>query len=55
MVGSECFCFELAKNVGILMVFLWDGREVDFFRDGSEFGLHCGAELEGKCFQAYEV
>ena len=30
------------------MVFLWDEREIDFFRDDSRFGLHCGMELEGK-------
>ena len=52
MVGSECFCFGLAKNIGVLMVFLWDGREVDFFGDSGGFGLHCGMELEGKGCQA---
>jgi len=52
MVGSECFCFGLAKNIGILMVFLQNGREIDFFRDSGGFGLYCKMELEGKCCQA---
>ena len=52
MIGSECFCFELAKNISVLMVFLQNRREVDFFEDGNRFGLHCGTELEGKCYQA---
>jgi len=43
-MGSECFCFGLAKNISILMVFLQNGREVNFFGDGSRFGLHCGTE-----------
>jgi len=30
MVGSKCFCFGLAKNISVLMVFLWNRREVDF-------------------------
>ena len=50
MVGSECFCFGLAKNIWVLMIFLWNGGEVNFFRDGSGFGLHCGTELESKYF-----
>jgi len=29
-VGSECFCFGLAKNISILVIFLWNRREVDF-------------------------
>ena len=49
MVGSESFCFGFAKDIGILVVFLWNRREVDFFEDGGRFGLHCGTELEGKC------
>ena len=49
MVGSKCFCFGLAKNIGILMVFLQDGRAVDFFGDSGGFGLHCGIELERIC------
>jgi len=43
MMGSKCFCFGLAKNISILMVFLQNRRKVDFFR-GSRFGLHCGTE-----------
>jgi len=50
MVGGKCFCFGLAENIGILVVFLWNSEEVDFLRDGSGFGLYCGTELEGKCF-----
>jgi len=50
MVESKCFCFGLAKDIGILVVFLQNGGEVDFFGDGSEFGLYCGMELERKCF-----
>ena len=52
MVGSECFCFGLAKNIGVLMVFFQNGREIDFFRDGGGFGLYCRMELEGKCCRA---
>jgi len=55
MVESECFCFGLAKNVGILVVFLWDGKEVNFFRNGDSIGLHCGMELKGKCCRACEA
>jgi len=50
MVGSECFCFGLAKDIYILMIFLWNGGEVDFFGDGSGFGLHYRTELESKYF-----
>jgi len=50
MVGSECFCFELAKDIYILMIFLWNGEEIDFFGDGSGFGLHCGTDLKSKYF-----
>jgi len=46
MVGSECFCFGLAKNISVLVVSLWNRREVDFFGDSSGFGLYCGMELE---------
>jgi len=49
-VGGKCFCFGLAKDIGILMVFLWNGGEVDFLGDSSGFGLYCGTELKGKCF-----
>jgi len=52
MVGSKCFCFGLAKNISVLMVFLWDGSEVDFFGDGGGFDLHYGTELESKYFRA---
>jgi len=30
MMGSKCFCFGLAKNISILMVFLQNRRKVDF-------------------------
>jgi len=50
MVGSECFCFGLAKDICILVIFLWNGREIDFFGDSSGFGLYCGTELESKYF-----
>ena len=50
MVGGECFCFGLAKNIGILVVFFQNSGEVGFLRDGSGFGLYCGMELKGKCF-----
>ena len=52
MVGSECFCFGLAKNISILVVSLWNRREVDFFGDSSGFGLYYGMELEKKCCRA---
>jgi len=51
-VGSECFCFGLAKDIYVLVIFLWNGGEVDFFGDGSGFGLYCGTELDSKYFQA---
>ena len=41
MVGSKCLCFGLAKNISILVVFLWNGKEVDFFRNSTGFGLYC--------------
>jgi len=50
MVGSECFYFGLAKDIYILMIFLQNKEEVDFFGDGSRFGLHCRMELESKYF-----
>jgi len=50
MMGGKCFCFGLAKDIGILMVFLWNGGEVNFLGDGSGFGLYYRTELEGKCF-----
>jgi len=49
-VGSECFCFGLAKDICIIVIFLWNEGEVDFFRDGSGFGLYCGTELNSKYF-----
>ena len=52
MVESECFCFGLTKDICVLVIFLWNGGEVDFFGDDSGFGLHCGTELESKYFQA---
>jgi len=54
-VGGECFCFGLAKDVGVLVVFFRNSEEVDFFRDGGGFGLYCGTELERKCFRAWEA
>ena len=51
-VGSECFCFGLAKNIGVLMVLFRNSREVDLFGDNGGFGLYCGTELEEECFQA---
>ena len=50
MVGSECFCFGLAKDICVLVIFLWNGGEVDFFEDGSRFGLYCETELDSKYF-----
>jgi len=50
MVGSECFCFGLAKDICVLVIFLWNGGEVDLFGDGSGFGLHCRTELNSKYF-----
>ena len=55
MVGGECFCFGLAKDVGVLVVFFRNSGEVDFFGDGGGFGLYCGTELERKCFRAWEA
>jgi len=52
MVGGECFCFGLAKDIGILVVLSRNSREVDFFGDGGGFGLYCETELEGECFRA---
>jgi len=49
-VGSECFCFGLAKDICVLMIFLWNGGEVNFFRDGSRFGLYYRTELNSKYF-----
>jgi len=49
-VGSKCFRFGLAKDICILVIFLWNGGEVNLFGDGSGFGLHCGTDLEGKYF-----
>jgi len=49
-VGGECFCFGLAKNIYILVIFLWNRGEIDFFEDGGRFGLYCGTKLEEECF-----
>jgi len=35
IVGSKCFCFGLAKDICVLIIFLWNGGEVDFFGDDS--------------------
>jgi len=51
-VESECFCFGLAKDICILVIFLWNREEVDFFGYGSGFGLYCGTKLESKYFRA---
>ena len=48
--GSECFCFELAKDICVLVIFLWNRGDVDFFGDSSRFGLYCGTELDSKYF-----
>jgi len=45
---GKYFCFGLAKYISILMVFLWNKREVNFFRDVGGIGLHYGTELERK-------
>jgi len=50
MVESESFCFGLAKDIYVLVIFLWNGGEVDFFRYGSGLGLYCGTELDSKYF-----
>jgi len=50
MVEGECFCFGLAKDIGILVVLFQNSREVNFFRDGGGFGLYYETELEGECF-----
>jgi len=39
MVGGKCFCFGLAKDVGVFVVFFQNSREVNFLRDGGGFGL----------------
>jgi len=39
MVGGECFCFGLAKDISILVVFFQNSRKVDFLGDGGGFGL----------------
>ena len=52
---SEYFCFGLAKHISVLMVFLQDRKEVNFFRDSGRIGLYCETELEGECCRAYEV
>jgi len=49
-VGNECFCFGLAKDICILVIFLWNRGEVDFFRYGSGLGLYYGTELDSKYF-----
>jgi len=51
-VGGECFCFGLAKNIGVLVVFFQNSGEIDFFGDGGGFGLYRGAKLERKRFRA---
>jgi len=51
-VGSKYFCFGLAKDICVLVIFLWNGGEVDFFGNGSGFGLYCGTELESEYFRA---
>jgi len=52
MVEGECFCFGLAKDIGVLVVFFRNSGEVDFLGDDSGFSLYCGTELEGECFRA---
>jgi len=50
MVGSKCFCFGLAKDICVLVIFFWNGGEVNFFGYGSGLGLYCGTELDSKYF-----
>jgi len=52
MVGSKCFYFGLAKNISILVIFLWNKREINFFGDDGGFGLYYKMELERKCYRA---
>jgi len=52
MVGGEYFCFGLAENIGVLVVFFQNRGEIDFLGDSGGFGLYCEAKLEGKHFQA---
>jgi len=49
-MGGEYFYFGLAKHISILIVFLWNRREVNFFGDSSGISLYCGMEIEGKCY-----
>jgi len=49
-VRSECFCFGLAKDICVLVIFLWNRGEVNFFGDSNRFGLYCGTKLESKYF-----
>jgi len=37
--GGKCFCFGLAKDIGVLMVFFRNSGEVDFLGDSGGFGL----------------
>jgi len=39
MVGGECFCFGLAKDISVFVVFFRNSGEVDFLGDGGGFGL----------------
>ena len=39
-MGGECFCFGLAKDIGVLVVFFRNSGEVDFLGDGGGFGLY---------------
>ena len=39
-MGGECFCFGLAKDIGVFVVFFWNSGEVDFLGDGGGFGLY---------------
>jgi len=51
-MGGECFCFGLAKNISVLVVFFQNSGEINFLGDGGGFGLYRGAKLKGKCFRA---
>jgi len=50
MVGSKSFCFGLAKDICVLVIFFWNGGEVNFFGYGSGLGLYYGTELDSKYF-----
>jgi len=50
-VGGECFCFGLAEDIGVLVVFFWNSGEVDFLGDGSGLGLYCEGDWRENVFE----